>query len=84
MGSKIKSVSEYGLYLDIDIISGETGEVIGYHSEQEFCHTYEQACKVAEKYRNQIGQQFCSWGSDIGILKEVYVDEEPCINQYVE
>lgn len=84
MGSKIKSVSEYGVYLDIHIISGETGEFIGYHSEQEFCPTYEQACKVAEEYRNQIGQQFCSWGSDIGILTEVYTDEEPCINQYVE
>lgn len=82
MKSRYVDISEYGVFLTIEIISGYTGEVIDYHSEDEFYQSYEKAQEVAKKYRKQIGEQICSWGDDIGILKEVYVDEEPRINQY--
>lgn len=75
-------ISEYGVFLSIDVVSGITGDVIDVHSEDEFFQRKEEADRVAAEYRSQIGEVVCSWGNDIGILREVYVDDEPRTNQY--
>ena len=76
------NISEYGVFLSIDVVSGKTGDIIDTHSENGFFQTKEEASKAALKYRSQIGETVCTWGDDIGILREVYVDEEPRTNQY--
>ena len=80
--TKYRDVSEYGVHLSINVVSGDTGEVIDFQSESEYYATYEEACAVAERYKMMLGEEICSWGSDAGILDDVWVDEEPRINRY--
>ena len=80
--TKFVEISEYGVHLSINIASGGTGEIIGFQTETEYYATYAEACAVAERYKQQIGEEICSWGSDAGILDDVWVDEEPRVNQY--
>ena len=79
---RLVNISEYGVFLSIDVISGKTGDIIDTHSENSFFQNKEEADRAALKYRSQIGETVCNWGDDIGILREVYVDEEPRTNQY--
>lgn len=74
---------EYMVCYTCDIISGESGDVIDYHSEDEVYPTLAEAKARAEQLRQQIGEEICSWGDDVGVLREVYVDDEPRGNQYV-
>lgn len=75
---------EYLVLQFIEVVDCETGEVIDYHSEEEYFVTYAEACKSADKLRCFIGEEVCSWGSAVGILKDVYCDDEPRGIQYYE
>lgn len=73
---------EYMVFYSCDVISGQTGEVIDYHSEHEAYDTLAEAEARAEELRKEIGEEFCCWGDDVGVLKFVEVDKEPRGNQY--
>jgi hypothetical protein len=54
-------ITQYGVFLGLDVINACSGKVIDYHGENEWYDTYEQARNAAEKYQQQIGEEFCSW-----------------------
>lgn len=80
--SKIEIIKEYMVYYTCEIISGETGDVIDYQTEEEAYSTYNKAQVRAEELRKLIGEEICYWGNDVGILREVDVDDEPTENIY--
>lgn len=82
MKQKTEIKSQYDLHLEIEIRSGSSGEVIDIMFEDEHYDSYGEALAAADEYRDEIGEEFCSWGNDIGILKEVTVDDEPTEHEY--
>ena len=60
-----------------DIVSGESGEVIDYHTEDEYYSEYSDAQARADELRSQIGDEICSWGDDVGVLREVDLSDTP-------
>lgn len=83
MKQKTEIKSQYDLHLEIEIHSGSSGEVIDIMFEDEHYDTYGEALAAADEYREELGNEYCSWGNDIGILKDVSVDEEPTEHQYL-
>lgn len=83
MKQKTEIKSHYDLHLEIEIHSGSSGEVIDIMFEDEHYDTYGEALAAADEYREELGNEYCSWGNDIGILKDVSVDEEPTEHQYL-
>lgn len=83
MKHKTEIKSQYDLHLEIEIRSGTSGEVIDTMFEDEHYDTYGEALAAADEYREELGEEFCSWGNDIGILKDVFVDEEPTEHEYL-
>lgn len=83
MKQKTVIKSQYDLHLEIEIHSGSSGEVIDTMFEDEHYDTYGEALAAADEYREELGNEFCSWGDDIGILKDVSVDDEPTDHEYL-
>lgn len=75
-------IAEYGVFYNLDVVDPETGDVVDYFIDEEFFQHKDDADRYASELRSQIGEVVCSWGSRIGILREVLVDDEPRINQY--
>lgn len=67
----------YGVFQSIEVLDSDTGRTIAEESESEYYDSFEEANKRADELRQLIDEQICSWGNDIGILRYVYVDEEP-------
>lgn len=71
-------VSQY-----IEVMDGETGEIIDSYSEAEYYPSYSEACKRADELHQLIGEIVCEWDNVCGILKKVYCDDVPRgIQQY--
>lgn len=77
----LKTISEYGVFLGIEVID-ENGESVDHMVEDRFFPTLEEAEKAANKYRRLIDTDVYTWGSDTGYLRSVECDTEPRRNQY--
>lgn len=84
MSKALVTRMEYLVSQFIEVVDGETGEIIDYYPEAEYYSTYAEACRRADELRQLIGEIVCEWGNDYGILKKVSCDDEPRGIQYYE
>lgn len=68
--------TEYIVVIGLVVRDEDTGKDIDFHVEREYYDTYAEALSRAEYLKAQLGEEFCHWGTDIGILDGVDVQSE--------